>query len=33
MWRMTHYGKLIEHKLEKEYLESEYPELNGIIRR
>ena len=33
MWRMTHYGKLVEHRLEKEQLESEYPELDRIIRR
>jgi hypothetical protein len=33
IWRMTHYGKLVEHRLEKEYLETEYPELNRILRR
>lgn len=33
MWRMTHYGKLVEHELERAYLESEYPELNRIMRR
>jgi hypothetical protein len=33
MWRMTHLGKLVEHELEREHLESEYPELKRIVRR